>query len=323
MSMVNKIGILVIIETILLVCLIITNLSISANANREIKLQTKSQKFKSSSSLSNHVDPILSDYLDGDPVISEENHHAQNGNNNLDNEQNQNQHITGSSGNLGSDSSDYNYFKDNNPSEDSMDHSSAKSNTNNNNNDQNNHDEIINRQISNNDDNNQQRNHNQDHSITNEPFIEPLPFDQLSNNLPDNEFQSEFTPLTDKEFLTSSLAERTCQLDRGCQRKDRLNNTYLSYCARHKLEHLFSNDVIDDLMHGSSETCERVLDEFIRLDEQINKFDESFKTLLQRYNCHNGYSVKWTCADCKVSFVIVVKSFLVVLSNFISYKKQK
>lgn len=55
------------------------------------------------------------------------------------------------------------------------------------------------------------------------------------------------------------------------------------------------------IMHDSVEECDKILDEFIQLDELINQFDYLFKNLLTRYNCHNGYSVKWSCEDCKVS----------------------
>lgn len=105
----------------------------------------------------------------------------------------------------------------------------------------------------------------------------------------------------DKEYLTQELSELACGLDRGCQRKDRLNNTYLTYCTRYKLENLLSNEILMAIMHDSSGECERILDEFMQLDQLINQFDGFFKALLMRYNCHNGYSVKWNCDDCKVS----------------------
>lgn len=107
--------------------------------------------------------------------------------------------------------------------------------------------------------------------------------------------------LPDKEYLSHALAEKACHLDRGCQRKDRLNNTYLSNCSRYKLENLFSNEILMSIMHDSSDGCYNLLDEFIQLDEIINQFDQLFRNLLTRYNCHNGYSVKWSCDDCKVS----------------------
>lgn len=106
----------------------------------------------------------------------------------------------------------------------------------------------------------------------------------------------------DVEHLSLDLANKACSLDRGCQRKDRLSNTYLSLCTRYKLENILSNDMLDSIMHDSPRDCRRVLDEFLQLDELIGDFYRSFKSLLTRYNCHNGYSVKWTCEDCKVSF---------------------
>lgn len=105
----------------------------------------------------------------------------------------------------------------------------------------------------------------------------------------------------DKEYFNHEIARRACAFDRGCQRIERLNNTFLGYCTRYKMENLFSSEISDAIMHKSSRECERILDEFIQLDETINRFYELFRNLLTRYNCHNGYSVKWTCEDCKVS----------------------
>lgn len=106
-----------------------------------------------------------------------------------------------------------------------------------------------------------------------------------------------------KEYLALDLAERACKLDRGCQRKDRLNNTHLNFCTRYKLENLFSSQSLMSIMHDSTEDCVKILEVFINLDEVIEKFYTLFEKLLTRYNCHNGYSVKWTCSDCKVSLV--------------------
>lgn len=61
------------------------------------------------------------------------------------------------------------------------------------------------------------------------------------------------------------------------------------------------------IMHDSTDQCERTLDEFIQLDEMIEQFNELFKKVLSRYNCHNGYSVKWNCDDCKVSASLYAK----------------
>lgn len=133
-----------------------------------------------------------------------------------------------------------------------------------------------------------------------------LPNNHANNNNHDL-FHGSFSTLNhlnrmpDKEYLSHDLAEKACHLDRGCQRKDRLNNTYLSNCSRYKLENLLSNEILMSIMHDSSDGCYNLLDEFIQLDEVINQFDQLFKNLLTRYNCHNGYSVKWSCDDCKVS----------------------
>lgn len=107
-----------------------------------------------------------------------------------------------------------------------------------------------------------------------------------------------------KQSLNNLIANEACKLDRGSQRKDRLNETYLNYCNRFKLENLLSGKILMSIMHDSSQRCEKILNEFIQLDELINHFDNLFANLLTRYNCHNGYSVKWTCEDCQVSVII-------------------
>lgn len=104
-----------------------------------------------------------------------------------------------------------------------------------------------------------------------------------------------------REYLGQSLESSACKIGQGCQRRDRLNNTYLSFCSRYKLESLLSNDILNSIVHDSSESCDKILNEFNQLDQLIEKFDRLFKNLLSRYNCHNGYSVKWGCDDCKVS----------------------
>lgn len=112
---------------------------------------------------------------------------------------------------------------------------------------------------------------------------------------------SNFNRLPEKEYLEHNLADKACRLDRGCQRRDRLNNTYMNYCTRYKLVNLLSTEILDYILHNSTEQCDKLLDEFIQLDEMIEHFDHLFRKLLERYNCHNGYSVKWSCDDCKVS----------------------
>lgn len=119
---------------------------------------------------------------------------------------------------------------------------------------------------------------------------------------------SNFKRLPEKEYLEHNLADKACRLNRGCQRRERLNNTYMNYCTRYKFENLLSNQILDYIMHNDTEICDKLLDEFIQLDEMIEHFDGLFRKLLERYNCHNGYSVKWTCEDCKVSIVFTLTS---------------
>lgn len=156
-------------------------------------------------------------------------------------------------------------------------------------------------------------------TATNQMASPSSPSIHNSNNNDDFNTNHNFinTRLPDKEYLTHGIADEACRLNRGFDRKDRLNNTYLSYCTRYKLEDLLSNEVLMSMMHNSSATCDRIIDEFIQLDELINQFDRLFKNLLTRYNCHNGYSVKWSCDDCKVSGQIsTIRDILLFFSSF-------
>lgn len=108
-------------------------------------------------------------------------------------------------------------------------------------------------------------------------------------------------PDQERTYISREYVREVCKLDRGSQRSEPLNNTYLNYCFRYKLENLLSNEILMSIMHRDSDDCERILGEFIQLDGMINQFDHLFKKLLTRYNCQNGYSVKWSCEDCKVS----------------------
>lgn len=109
------------------------------------------------------------------------------------------------------------------------------------------------------------------------------------------------TSPTTMAMMDADFVRQTCSHNRGIERKDQFTNTYLTHCSRYKLENLFSNKILDSIMHEDSEPCTQILNEFIQLDATINQFDNLFIKLLSRYNCHNGYSVKWNCDDCKVS----------------------
>lgn len=108
--------------------------------------------------------------------------------------------------------------------------------------------------------------------------------------------------LNDGFELTEDWARRVCSRNRGAERRQMLANTFLRFCWRHRLINLLSSNSDMWIMHNSSSECQQILNDFIKLDEKIHYFDDLFTKLLDRYNCHNGYSVKWTCNDCRRAY---------------------
>lgn len=52
----------------------------------------------------------------------------------------------------------------------------------------------------------------------------------------------------------------------------------------------------------NSTACERDLDRVQDADEMAHRIYCEFEHSLSRYDCHNGYSVKWNCEDCKAAY---------------------
>ena len=149
-----------------------------------------------------------------------------------------------------------------------------------------------------------------DHQIL--PYSNDNRHRQLENSEPlQEDLSSDLTNGKSDKTLSRELVKNTCHLYKGSSRIASLNYTYLMHCDRYKIGDLLSSEVIEIINHRETADCERVLNEFIELDELIDKFDVLFKKLLTRYNCHNGYSVKWTCEDCKVSVPIVLYYILI------------
>lgn len=143
------------------------------------------------------------------------------------------------------------------------------------------------------------RQHSPEYEYTDPDAIDATLESQNIDN--DNDIDNDDHRLERDEYLDADIANRTCHQDRGVNRGKAVLNKYMNFCSRHKLEYLLSNEMLEAIRHNDSATCFNVIKEFIELDEVIKSYHEMFKRLLKRYNCHNGYSVKWTCEHCKVS----------------------
>lgn len=130
--------------------------------------------------------------------------------------------------------------------------------------------------------------------------IEPATDLDGSHTLEDNQNQKVYIIPSEPEYLNEELADEVCKLGRGAQREKRLRTLYLSFCSSYNLDLLLSTFMLDQLDHFSIEVCLNVTNYFLQKDKWISTYDQAFNSLLRRYNCQNGYSVKWNCDDCKV-----------------------
>lgn len=80
-----------------------------------------------------------------------------------------------------------------------------------------------------------------------------------------------------------------------------LSKYHLPFCHHYTLNLL----TIKDNYAGNETICSQnlpsILSQLISLDETAYKFSCEFNSLVSRYNCQSGFSVKWNCDDCRVS----------------------
>lgn len=94
--------------------------------------------------------------------------------------------------------------------------------------------------------------------------------------------------------------EAICDLrhDPRLQRK-RIELYHLKHCHR----------PLSDVLSGSAWTqvrtfdCSRLLDDLVTLEKIVYQLMCDYESLLARYNCDVGFSVNWSCQDCRVSVV--------------------
>jgi hypothetical protein len=103
-------------------------------------------------------------------------------------------------------------------------------------------------------------------------------------------------------FLDGKSAKSICDSSLGVPRMRLLEQYHLKNCHRYPLVSALSGDAWKTLLHSVySHQCEQILSELQLIDNIVNQLVCEYDSLLARYDCENGFSVKWTCDDCRVS----------------------
>lgn len=89
-----------------------------------------------------------------------------------------------------------------------------------------------------------------------------------------------------------------------------LSKYHLPFCHHYTLNLL----TIKDNYAGNETTCSQnllpILSQLISLDQTAYTFSCEFNSLVSRYNCQSGFSVKWDCDDCRVSHWLILRLIL-------------
>jgi hypothetical protein len=103
-------------------------------------------------------------------------------------------------------------------------------------------------------------------------------------------------------FLDGKSAKSICDSSQGVPRMRLLEQYHLKNCYRYPLVNVLGVDAWTMLFHSvNSHQCEQILSELQLIDNIVNQLVCEYDSLLARYDCQNGFSVKWTCDDCRVS----------------------
>lgn len=96
-------------------------------------------------------------------------------------------------------------------------------------------------------------------------------------------------------------------------RREQSGQLVLSFCHQYSLFTLTDGS----WTYANTSTCRSllrpILEEIKRKDAQARRLSCEFDSLLARYNCQSGYSVKWSCDECSVSVSILPFIFMVLL----------
>jgi hypothetical protein len=127
--------------------------------------------------------------------------------------------------------------------------------------------------------------------------------------------------------LDGNSAESICDYSQGVPRLDQLRIYHLKHCHRYPLAIVLSKQAWLNVVHSNSSVCYNVLSELLVLDNRVNQLICDYDSLLSRYDCDTGFSVKWDCDECRVrlitniihfygTLVIAIFIFIFIASSF-------
>lgn len=105
-------------------------------------------------------------------------------------------------------------------------------------------------------------------------------------------------------FLDGKSAKTICDSSLGVPRLSLLEQYHLKYCDRYPLVSVLSYHAWQWLLHShdfNSEQCEQILSELVMIDQIVSQMICEYDSLLERFDCQNGFSVIWSCDHCRVS----------------------
>ena len=79
-----------------------------------------------------------------------------------------------------------------------------------------------------------------------------------------------------------------------------LSKYHLNYCPHYTLDLLTTRNNYRGNQSVCRTTINLILNQLIQLDQTAFKISCEFNSLVSRYNCQSGFSVKWNCQECTV-----------------------
>lgn len=104
---------------------------------------------------------------------------------------------------------------------------------------------------------------------------------------------------TNDKCLFKKTVNELCKLDTS-DRDVYSSSLHLTFCQRYSLQVLTNSSWIT----ANYTTCQLILNSILEQDNLAAKLSCQFNSLLARYNCQSGYSVKWNCSACSVSCLL-------------------